>query len=83
MPVRWVTLLILLVCPAFNVHEGGTYCLAYASRHQLLFSGGKKGDICKFPGYLSCAHLTPGLRKAFTICDSAPFSILYRRIACL
>ncbi|KAI9021913.1 RAVE protein 1 C terminal-domain-containing protein [Hyaloraphidium curvatum] len=31
---------------AFTVHDGGAYSLAYAARHQLLFSGGKKGDIC-------------------------------------
>ncbi|KAJ3017210.1 regulator of (H+)-ATPase in vacuolar membrane [Thoreauomyces humboldtii] len=32
----------------FNVAEGGAYSLVYSPRHQLLFSGGKKGDIYVF-----------------------------------
>ncbi|KAI8586289.1 RAVE protein 1 C terminal-domain-containing protein [Geranomyces variabilis] len=33
---------------AFNVAEGGAYSLVYSARHQLLFSGSKKGDIYVF-----------------------------------
>ncbi|KAJ3161107.1 regulator of (H+)-ATPase in vacuolar membrane [Geranomyces michiganensis] len=34
--------------PTFNVAEGGAYSLIYSARHQLLFSGSKKGDIYVF-----------------------------------
>ncbi|KAJ3327530.1 Epsin-3, clathrin recruitment and traffic between the Golgi and endosome, partial [Gonapodya sp. JEL0774] len=40
---------------SFSVNESGAYSLAFSMRHQLLISGGKKGDICKFeeePGLL-------------------------------
>ncbi|KAI9006205.1 RAVE protein 1 C terminal-domain-containing protein [Gaertneriomyces semiglobifer] len=33
---------------AFTVNEGGAYSITYSARHQLLFSGGKKGDICVY-----------------------------------
>jgi len=32
----------------FNVHEGGGHCVVYSPRHQMIISGGKKGDICVF-----------------------------------
>ncbi|TPX65121.1 hypothetical protein SpCBS45565_g05402 [Spizellomyces sp. 'palustris'] len=32
----------------FTVAEGGAYSLAYSARHELLFAGGKRGDIYVF-----------------------------------
>lgn len=33
---------------AFTCHEQGASCLVYAPQHQLLISGGKRGDVCQF-----------------------------------
>ncbi|XP_023930909.1 dmX-like protein 2 [Lingula anatina] len=33
---------------AFVCHEHGSPCLVYAPQHQILITGGKKGDICIF-----------------------------------
>lgn len=48
------SLILFCYTTAFNVHEGGAFSLAYAARHQLLFSGGKKGDICESLKIVSC-----------------------------
>ena len=38
----------LLFFPAFTCHDSGATVLAYAPKHQLLISGGRKGYTCAF-----------------------------------
>lgn len=35
-------------CLAFVCHEQGSTCIGYAPQHQVIVTGGRKGDICIF-----------------------------------
>lgn len=36
------------MCLAFVCHEQGSTCIGFAPQHQVIVTGGRKGDICIF-----------------------------------
>lgn len=43
-----MTVIVYCCIAAFTCHEHGSPALVYAPHHQLLISGGRKGEICIF-----------------------------------
>jgi WD40 repeat protein len=44
----FVLQLFLLLSLAFVCHEQGSTCIGFAPQHQVIVTGGRKGDICIF-----------------------------------